>query len=176
MAQYATPEELASYLQKDLDTSTANQALTLASGTFASEADTYFTAQTVTWSTTICYVAAVELPFKPVTAVSAVRVNGVAVTGWTLRKNALYRPAGFGTWNYYIPDLLEVDLTHGYTTVPDDVKLAVLEIAGGLYENPTSIVASESIDDYTVRYNGKPVTPGRPWRDVAADYRGILVA
>jgi hypothetical protein len=48
MAQYATASELASYLQKDLDTATAVQALTLASADFSNAADTWFTPTTVT--------------------------------------------------------------------------------------------------------------------------------
>jgi hypothetical protein len=177
MAMCATPTELAGYLQKDLDTYSATQALTLASGDFTAAADTAFVATNVTWSTLIGYTTAVDLPFSPVTAVSAVRVNGVAVTGFTLRKNGLYRSAGFGSWYAFIPNLFEADLTHGYTAATDDVKLAVLEIAGGLYEHPDVTVQSESIDDYRIaRYSGTPVYPGRPWREVAADYRGIAVA
>jgi hypothetical protein len=177
VAQYATAAELASYLQQDLDTSTAVQALTLASAEFIGASDTVFTATTTTWSTLIKYYCTrVDLPFNPVTAVSAVRLNGVALTGSTLRQNALYRISGFGSGHAFPPDLLEVDLTYGYTTVFDDVKKAVLEIAAGMYSNPTT-VQSESIDDYTVRYvPGTEITPGRPWRDVAADYRGLILA
>jgi len=176
MAQYATGSELASYLQRDLDASTANQALTLASADFISAADTVFSATTVTWATQGGPGTDIEIPFRPVTAVSQVRLNGVVITGWTLRHNALWRSAGFGTWSAFPPDLVEVDLTYGYTTVPDVVKKAVLEIAAGMYENPVAVV-SESIDDYTVRYvPGTEIAAGRPWREVAADYRGISVA
>jgi hypothetical protein len=175
MAQYATASELASYLQKDLDTATAVQALTLASADFSNAADTWFTPTTVTWSTTYangCW--ELELPFRNITAVSAVRVNGSAITGWSLRCGFLYRAAGFGYRWSFLPDQVDVDLTYGYTAAPDDVKLATLEIAAGLYDNPTG-VASEQVDDYTVRYNGTPIVPGRPWRDVAASYRGVLI-
>jgi hypothetical protein len=176
MALYATALELASYLQRDLDTASATLALTLASGEFSREACTAFTATSETWSALAAGVTEIELPFNKVTAVTAVRVNGVVVTGWTLRGGRLYRSAGFGYRYGWPPDEVEVDVTHGYTTVPDDVKLAVLEIAAGLYENPIAAV-SESIDDHTVRYDpNSRMTAGRPWRDVAADYRGLLVA
>jgi hypothetical protein len=177
MAMYATPTELAGYLKKDVDTYSATQALTLASGEFTIAADTAFSATTVTWATQGGPGADIQIPYRPVTAVSQVRLNGSVITGWTLRHNALWRSAGFGTWSAFPPDLLEVDLTHGYTTVFDDVKLAVLEIAAGFYENPTG-VASEQIDDYRVTYyTGTPIAPsGRPWREVAAGYRGIAVA
>lgn len=176
MAMYASAAELASYLQKDLDTATATQALTLASGEFSSAAETWWAATTVTWTVDVDGSGVLEPPFKPITAVSAVRVNGTPITGWSLRNNRVYRPAGFGYRFSWPPDYAEVDLTHGFTgTVPDDVKLSVLEIAAGIYENPTGI-GSETIGSYTVRYNGTPILPGRPWREVAADYRGLLIA
>lgn len=175
MAMYATAEELASYLQQDLDAATATQALELASADFARAADTAFAATTATWTVEGGPGTSIEIPYRPVTAVSEVRLNGAVITGWTLRHNALYRSAGFGTWYAFPPDELAVDLTYGYTSVPDDVKKAVLEIAAGIYEHPGD-AASESIDDYTVRYNGKPIHAGRPWTEVAADYRGLLIA
>lgn len=176
MALYASALELASYLQKDLDTASATLALTLASGTFASAADTAFTPTTTTWTVEGGPGTNIDLPFRPVTAVSQVRLNGNVITGWTLRNNALWRLAGFGTWYAFPPDQLDVDLTYGYATAGDDVKLSVLEIASGIYEHPVGLVVSETIDDYSVKYNGTPIAPGRPWRDVAADYRGQLVA
>lgn len=175
MVQYATASELAAYLQADLDTSSANQSLTLASGEFSAAADTWFASQSTTYTTTGTRATNVILPFKPIIAVSEVRLNSDVITGYTLIGQVLYRAAGFGTYTPTVPDLLEVDLTYGYTSVPDDVKLAVLEIAASMYENPTAAV-SERIDDYTVRYDPNyKIVPGRPWRDVAAAYRGTLI-
>lgn len=176
MALYATASELASYLQQDLDTATATLALQGASAQFARAADTAFVSTAVTWTVEGGPGTEIQLPYRPVISVAQVRLNGNVITGWTLRNGALYRLAGFGTWYAFPADELQVDLTYGYTTVPDDVKLAVLELAGGLYQRPDSGVQSETIDDYTIRYSGTPISPGRPWRDVAADYRGMLVA
>lgn len=175
MAKYATESELASYLQMDLDTASATLALTLASGEFSAAAETWWTPTSATYTMTGDGGSEIELPYRNVTAVTAVRVNGVTVTGWTLRVGTIYRLAGLGYRFAYPPDQVDIDLTHGYTTVPDDVKLATLEIAAGMYGNPTGIVA-ETIDDYSVRYNGVPILPGRPWREVAAGYRGVLLA
>jgi hypothetical protein len=177
VAMYATATELAGYRQEDLDTYSATQALTLATGEFIRVAETVFTATTVTWSVIADGCTALLLPFNDITAVSAVRVNGVAVTGWTLRLDTVYRAAGFGRYCMFPPDQADVDLTYGKTAVPDDVKLAVLEIAASIYEHPVGWV-SETIDDYTVRYDPeKKISPaGRPWQDVAADYRGLLIA
>jgi hypothetical protein len=69
---------------------------------------------------------------------------------YTLVMNNLYRVVGWGrVWGStsatapyvgFPPDLVEVDYTYGYTTVPD----------GAMYQNPDITVAKESIDDYSV--------------------------
>jgi hypothetical protein len=177
MVQYATAAQLAGYLQKDVDTFSADQVLQIASALFSSEADTMWAATSVTWSEVVCGGGKIQLPFRPVTAVSAVRVNGVAITGWTLRLNALYRVGGFGSWLSFPPDLAEVDLTHGYTAVPDDVKGAVLDTAAQAYDIPVGAVVSESIDDWAVRYaksGGLQLTESAV--DIAAGYHGPIAA
>jgi hypothetical protein len=177
MALYATASELASYLQKDLDTSSATLVLTVASGRFAYEADTAFSATTVTYSAIADGCDVIELPYKPVTAVSQVRVNSVVITGWTLRLNCLYRTAGFGYRFAYPPDQVDVDLTYGYTAVPDAVKGAVLEMAAQAYDVPVGAITGETIDDYAVRYattgGGLQLTSSAA--DLAASYRGLLI-
>jgi hypothetical protein len=178
MALYATAAELASYLQKDLDTASATLVLTIASGRFARDAETAFSATTLTYSTLTYGCTELELPYRPVTAVSAVRINGVAITGWTLRLNTIYRTAGLGYRSAYPPDQADVDLTHGYTTATDDVKGAVLETAAQAYEIPVGAVVSESIDDYAVRFatTGGGLQLTKSAADLAAGYRGLLIA
>lgn len=179
MALYATDSELASYLQKDLDTASATLVLTIASDRFAYEADTAFVATTATYSTVVDGCSTLELPYQRVTAVSAVRVNGVTITGWTLRINTLYRVGGFGYWRGYgwPPDQADVDLTYGYTAPTDAVKGAVLETAAQAYNIPVGAVVSETIDDYAVRYattgGGLQLTASA--RLLAEGYRGPLV-
>jgi hypothetical protein len=174
VVQYATAVELAGYLQQDLDTYTAEQVLTLASGTFSETANTWFAAQTATYTTLGTLSRSIRLPFRPVTAVTAVRINGVAVTGYTLIKNVVYRPTGFGTPYTLVPDTVQIDLTHGYTTVPDDVKAAVLETAAAAYLQANSTVVSERIDDYAVTYadGGAGVQLTKAARSVARSYSG----
>lgn len=177
MALYATASELASFLQKDLDTASATLVLTIASGRFAYEADTAFAATNTTYSVVVDGCSSLELPYRPVTAVSAVRVNGVTITGWVLRLNTLYRTAGFGYRNAWPPDQLDADLTYGYAAVSDAVKGAVLETAAQAYDVPVSAVTSESIDDYAVRYattgGGLQLTASAA--ALAASYRGVLI-
>jgi hypothetical protein len=178
MVQYATATELAGYLQQDVDTYTATQVLTLASGQFSQAACTWFAPQTVTYTTTGTLCPSILLPFRPVTAVSAVRINSVAVTGWTLIKNTLYRAGGFGTHCAIPPDQVDIDLTHGYATPTDDVKAAVIESAAAGYSVPVAAVIGESIDDYQVRYStpggGVQLTPSA--LKLAEQYRGTLAA
>jgi hypothetical protein len=178
VVQYATAVELAGHLQQDLDTYSANQALTLASGQFSQAACTWWEPQTVTYTVLGTVATSIRLPYRPVTAVSAVRINGVAVTGWTLVNGTLWRAAGFGTSCAIPPDEVEIDLTHGYAEVTDDVKAVVIETAASAYEIPVSAVASESIDDYQVRYanTGGGVQLTSAAKALAEQYRGTFAA
>lgn len=175
MATYPTPTELAGYLQKDLDTYSATQALALAAADFEAAADTAFQSTAVTYQEAGVGGCHLVLPFWPIIAVSAVRVAGVAVTDYTRIDRIMYRTIGWGT-PWFPPTLVEVDLTHGYTTDRLDAKLAILEIAAGLYEHPDGSIVAESIDDYAVKYSGTPILPGRPWREVAQTYQGAFAA
>ncbi len=178
MALYATEAELALYLQQTLVPATATLVLTVASGQFSRFADTQFESTAATYTTVGTPRNNIILPFRPVIAVQAVHINGVTVTGYTLIRNVLYRPAGFGTPLASPPDAVAVDLTYGYTSVPDDVKAAVLDMAAQAYTVPVGAVISETIDDYAARYanaaGGMQLTPFA--RDLAAFYRGTLAA
>lgn len=173
---YATPSELASYLQQDLDTSSATLALQVTSQMFTARADTAFTAVTVTFQCRGFGQCELYLPFRPVTAVSAVRVAGVAVTDYTRIKSTLYRLGGFGSAGQFPPDLVEVDLTHGISPTPDDVKGAILESAGAAYMGPDITVSSESIDDYSVKSStdGGGVSLSKSAAALADLYRGTF--
>jgi len=179
---YATAEELASFLQQDVDTSSATLALQVSSQLFSLRANTWFTPTTVTYQVEGRGYQKLVLPFRPVTAVSAVRIINDAgttvITDYRRIKNVLHRLAGFGTPGAYPPDLLEVDLTHGYATCPDDVKGVVLETAGAAYSSPDITIKSESIDDYSVtsaaNSGGVMLSPAA--EKLADLYRGTLAA
>jgi hypothetical protein len=190
MGQYATASDLASFMQTDVDTSTANLLLTLVSGQFDSEADTTFgTPVAVTHSEAGNGSRILIPPFRPVQSVTAVRIDGVSITDYTVIKSRvgfwkIYRISGFGTWigtvNWtgFPPQLVEVDLTYGYTTVPDDVRAAVLATAANAYQQPTSAIIAENIDDYRTRYaaKGGGVQLTEYAQQIAANYRGMYVA
>lgn len=152
MAPLATPAELASYLQQDLDASTANLVLDVASAELEEAADTKFASTEATLVAEGCGQTVIVIPYHPVIAVSQVRIDGVVVSSsdYSLVGQNLYRLTGWGgrTWH---PQKVEVDLTYGHTDVPDDVKGAVLEMAAAGYGNP-SLTTREQIDDYAVQY------------------------
>lgn len=105
------------------------------------------------------------LPQRPVTAVSAVSINGaaLAVGGWTLSGSRIYRYNG---WNHALvvasansygraPTLVTVTYDHGYAVIPDDVKAVTLAVAADIAGNPAGLIA-ETIDDYTWRRSETP--------------------
>ena len=183
---YATLDDLASYLQEDIDTATGTVLLEKASQLFSTRANTMFVPTTVTYQSQALGYRQLFLPFYPVSAVSAVRIvsnfTGTpisqTITDYARIKNVLYRLIGFGVPGMFPPDMIEVDLTYGYSTTPDDVAAAVLEMAATAYNSPDPSVSSESIDDYSVRtaanLGGLQLSAGAT--ALADLYRGTLAA
>jgi hypothetical protein len=103
------------------------------------------------------------LPGPPVTAVSAVEIDGSAVTDWRLTSGVLWRPCGWQP--NCAPSEVTVTYTHGLPTVPADIVDLVCRLAAkslvalrstpdgtGMAETP---LVSERIGDYSAvyRYN-----------------------
>ncbi|QDH92113.1 head-tail adaptor [Streptomyces phage Dubu] len=96
------------------------------------------------------------LPGPPVRSVSAVLVDGQAVTGWKLASGALVRAAGWRPG----PDPSEVTVTyvHGLPTVPSDIVDLVCRLVGQALvsyrsgETLSRAVQTERIGDYQVTY------------------------
>ena len=182
---YCTVAELASFLKQDVDTSTATLAIQVCSELFAKRAHTRFESTATTYSQPGTNAFQIVLPFQPLIAVQQVRITPfgaspqvIAAGEYSVIGPSLYRRLGFGNAWRFPPDLVEVDYTHGYTAVPDDVKGAVLESAGAAYSSPDITTVSESIDDYSVR--SAPNSGGvmlSPAAQILADYyAGALVA
>lgn len=182
---YCTVAELASFLKQDVDTSTATLAIQVCSELFARRAHTRFESTATTYSQPGTNAFQIVLPFQPLIAVQQIRITPfgaspqvLATTEYSMIGPSVYRKRGFGNWWGFPPDLVEIDYTHGYTTVPDDVKGAVLESAGAAYMNPDISTKSESIDDYST--SSAPNTGGimlSPFAQSVADfYAGALVA
>ncbi|MFC4494070.1 hypothetical protein ACFPA8_07980 [Streptomyces ovatisporus] len=101
------------------------------------------------------------LPGPPVSTVSAVLVDGVAVSDWTLRSGALLRDAGWQSG--CTPPEVTVTYTHGLPTVPADIVDLVCRLAAkslvGLRTSPEDAglaappLVSERIGDYSAVYS-----------------------
>jgi len=178
---YPTASDLASFLQKDLDTATATLVLAKATALFEQRAKSHWggTAST-TYSKPGTGRGEIIMPFAPLIAVVQVRIKGVVLTvgaDYTVIEQSLYRRNGWGLWSNFPPDLVEVDYTYGYATVSDDVASAVLESAAAAYASPDITVSAEAIDDYSVK--SAPRTGGMTLSESAAAladwYAGVLV-
>ncbi len=158
MTDLFTLSELASYLQRDLDTASATLAQQGAQAIVRGYCRQDFTAATYT-SANLPIVAdggywRVDLPQRPVTAVSSVSVNSTAYTlgtdyAWNgsspyIRLSRLvYTSAAFQD-----EPRATVTYSAGYATVPADVKDVALAVAARQYDNPRGL-RMESIDDYS---------------------------
>lgn len=97
-----------------------------------------------------------RLPGQPVTAVSDVVVDGVAVTDYQLTNGSLWRAQGWT--GACTPSVVELTMTHGLDPVPADVvdmvcrmaAQALIAFRGG--DPAPRQVTSERIGDYAVTY------------------------
>lgn len=160
--QFATPEELASALQSDLDLATATLWLN-ATAAVVQEAAGGQRILRVTNDILVIGGRArqwLDLPQIPVVSVATVVMDGTTLTVGTagsvnttyrLVGNRLWRGAGWQTY-YGEPSSITVTNTHGYASGSQDLELAraaSLAIAKVAYSNPSG-ATSEKIDDYAV--------------------------
>lgn len=160
----ATPEDLASFLQQDLDTATATLALEGATAIVQAAAGQRILE--VVGDVVVLdvdehdYGPWLDLPEGPVSAVATVLVGATAVTDYMaqLRRGRLYRSLGWraanlGTWQ--APSTVTVTYTHGLPVGDYRLELArtyALVLAGTGYGNPAG-ATRERIDDYDVQYD-----------------------
>ena len=140
MAAFATPTELAGFLQQDLDTYTATQALDIASQAIRDHCGWTISQETVTGKVLDSDGSrSLWLPTLLLTAVGPVVENGVTLTvlsgyDWT-EYGRLIRA---GCWPNQARSVT-VTYTHGYATVPNSVKGVCLALAGRRYQNPQTL-------------------------------------
>ncbi len=158
-----TLEELASYLQEDIDTATGTLAIEIGTGVVQAAisqrliyvADDPFTIYVDEYDTGHY----LDLPELPVVAASGFTVGATAVTDVTLdaSRGRLYRPCGWRSSTVYppnAPSTVTGVYTHGYQTGNRELELArsaVLALAGAAYGNPDG-ATREQIDDYAIQY------------------------
>lgn len=164
---FATEAELEAFTGASIDGDRAAMLLDIATETIRGE-----TGQTISLveDDEVTLVGAwgrcLVLPQKPVTDVSAVSIDGTALTSdqysWT-RPGFLWLPRGWtltadtafdtGTAHWGGPDLeVVVTYTHGVDPVPGFVRNICLAIAARMLANPDGVLA-EQIDGYSVTYD-----------------------
>lgn len=178
--QLATPQDLASLLQADVDTSTATLLIEMATAIVQGACGGQRIVQVVDDVLTLLGATDswLDLPQIPVTAVSSVVLDGTTLTVGTDYKligSRLWRKCGWQTnlgmpWDWPAtwrsaslpagypvqePSTVVITCTHGYPAGSQDLQLArsgVLSLARGGYSNPSG-ASSESIDDYSATYD-----------------------
>lgn len=152
-----TPEELASFLQQDLDTATATLLIEMATGKVQAAAGQRLIAAVSTFviDVDLCQHGPwLDLPQLPVRVVASVKIDGVVVTDWYLRSQRLWRLNGWNT-NSSAPTQVTVeDVAHGHIDGAQSLQLArdyTLTLSGAGYGNPGG-ASSEAIDDYKVTW------------------------
>lgn len=138
MAAFATPAELASWLQvPEVDTATATLQLAAASQAIRDYCGWSITEETVTGAVLDAAGSrSIWLPTLLLTAVGPVVELGVTLTAlddydWT-RYGRLLRSK---RWPNQARSVV-VTYTHGYSVAPDSVKGVCLAMAGRIYNNP----------------------------------------
>lgn len=155
MADLFTLSELASYLQRDLDTSSATLARDMAHGIVRDHCRQEITTATVTRRLPVVYDRRgwyVQIPEQNLTAVTTVVVNGTTVTTHTVdllnRQVRLVDGVPTDDADEDVEDQAVVTYTAGYSTVPGNVKAVALAVAGRIYDNPQGL-RSRQVDDYS---------------------------
>lgn len=163
MTSLFTLSELASYLQRDLDTASAQLASDMAHGRIRG-----WTRQTLTVATSTDPLPIdrdtliVRMPERPVSSIASVVINGTAIAanvwggyawdGYSNEFQVALLPVVASTIIRPWPRAV-VTYTHGFATPPDDLKDVALSVAARIYDNPRGL-RQESIDDYAYTRGG----------------------
>ncbi|WP_327389738.1 hypothetical protein OG728_09550 [Streptomyces microflavus] len=163
----ATLDELAAWMQQDRDELPEGAALVLdtASAIVRNEARQRFTRGT----TTVALAPrdqVVTLPRRPVVAVELVRAGGreLRADEYRLWRDELWLAGSYGS--------AVVTYSHGYVTVPADVRAIVLTLAGRVLTNPSDL-RQESVGAVNVTYAAETIgaSLAQIERDALARYR-----
>jgi hypothetical protein len=164
---FAPVVDLATYLGRDIPDDDAAASLALRTATAIVQAETrqtlfYVAADTVTLTggSNRLY-----LPERPIIGTPV--VAGFPAAGYDHRHGLIIRRRG--VWE----SAVTVTYSHGYATIPDDIRGATLSIAARLYRRAdpdAGLIASETIGSYSVTYARSAVNAG----ELADDERRIL--
>jgi len=189
MPDLFTLYELASYLQQDLDTATADQSRDIATNYLRRELGVEFDLAPRVLAERIPPGANYRQLLGPLVSVQGVAVDGeaLAVQDWDYTKRGVFCPEGFGARSDTWVDL-EVNYTAGFVVIPEDIHDAALHLAGIAYlrgsrpgvtgstitvegvsetqtyaaTNPDDAAAAVALDDGTLRDLRAAYGSGRP--------------
>jgi hypothetical protein len=164
--QLITPTELASYLKvpfASLDPGGADVAINAATAHVQLAAGQRLVAvvgdQVELPGTTSWWL---QLPERPVTAVTTVTLDGATIADYTQHASRLWRDNGWQNCRTWQPSKVVATYNHGYTTGNQKLEAArayVFPIAAGVYDNPT-LAEALAIDDYRASYGPSGSTIG----------------
>lgn len=158
----ASPSDLASALQHDVDTASATLALEACTAVIQAACGGRRIVRVVDDSEEVWGGTGTVLRLKnwPIVSITSVSYNGSTLTQGTA--SGTWRRAKYGIWrdlgwveNCSEPLPSTVVYTHGYADGTQDLELArgtCWGLARGLFENPSGTVIREQIDDYSVAY------------------------
>lgn len=152
MADLFALDSLAAILQDNLDTATITELRTGATNLIANYLGaTSLTTGTATESFPARGHTAILLRHLPVTAVSAVTVDGVSqvAADWVVDEAGVLTRADGWSWS----GLVSVTYDYGYATPPPGVREVALDVARRAYVNP-ELIRSETIGSVSVAVGG----------------------
>lgn len=179
MTDLITVVELAAYMKQDLDTTSAQSAISGAQKLVRRYSTQEFTTATwtdvrlpVTWDPRAG--AVVPLPQRPITGVTSVLVNGSAATyNVDYLRSRLVITSTIPAAPTGLEDQAVVTYTSGAAAAPDDVLLVVKSVAARIYDNPLG-EQQWAVDDSSGTPGGEDgdvvaLTPGE--KSLLADFR-----
>lgn len=135
------------------DVTRTDALLRAASAIVREAAGAAISSETTTIVLSGCHGPWLRLPLGPVTGVSAVTRDGVALTDYRMVDGALWRQGG---WWSTAPGAISVTVEHGYAEVPDDVIDLVCNLVSfglALAEDGSRAgIAYDRIDDAQTGY------------------------
>ena len=177
--QLCTPSDLASWLQSDLDLSTATLLVECATGVVQGVTGQRLVRATTTPSIPGVVGQWLDLPQWPVVSVATVVLDGTTITDWRKNGVRLWRAGGWQpSW---APVEVAVTYTHGYLSTDQYLQFArsaVLALCAPFYSNPSG-ASQVKIDDYAEAYAAMQasMTGNEPMKDaLRAQYGGAVGA
>lgn len=179
----ATPSDLASYIQADLDTATATLALEVVTGWIKDEIGQNLLSVTSETITLDGGERIIYLPQRPVVSVEAVTTTDYLGTVETPVLDSDYRVRGHRLiWSGYgraWPEQVTITYTHGYATIPQGIRGVCLSAAARMYQNPDGL-RSETVGGVSWTAAGSAVDVGPGLTDAEklslANYQPVMLA